>query len=396
MPFLLIRYGSSFKILTVCHTLFIGFFSTFLTQITIIIGNGFDLAHGLKTKYKDFIEYILESERNNVINKLKKTDINSQYYYDDGFIFVNSPGTLSSMLNNNSDLKGISFYDGLKKLKFSERLEGKYLLLDIQYKNYFFKELIIKNDLENWVDIEYEYYKALMDCVNNKRKHGINTLNDEFSHITKALESHLSSQMKNEFMLSEKIVEKLTSIIKPVEVSGHYANNLDDNILILNFNYTNVIEKYLDTYFQFCRNSIKCIFIHGQLENQNNKIIFGYGDELDNNYKLIENTIDNKYLDNVKSIKYSETRNYKELLEFIDSNEYEIFIMGHSCGISDKTLLNTLFEHKNCLLIKIFYHKINEDTDNYSDVYKNISRIFTGKPLMRKIVVNKEDCVPLT
>jgi hypothetical protein len=69
--------------------------------------------------------------------------------------------------------------------------------------------------------------------------------------------------------------------------------------------------------------------------------------------------------------------------------------MGHSCGISDRTLLNTIFEHKNCSSIKIFYHKMEDGTDNYSDVARNISRNFTNKPLMRKRVVNKTECKPL-
>jgi hypothetical protein len=69
--------------------------------------------------------------------------------------------------------------------------------------------------------------------------------------------------------------------------------------------------------------------------------------------------------------------------------------MGHSCGISDRTLLNTLFEHENCLSIKIFYHKRGDGTDNYSDIARNISRNFTNKPLMRKIVVDKTSSEPL-
>jgi hypothetical protein len=52
MPFLLIRYGSSFKILTVCHTLFIGFFSTFLTQITIYWQNFIKFREYFFAEYK--------------------------------------------------------------------------------------------------------------------------------------------------------------------------------------------------------------------------------------------------------------------------------------------------------------------------------------------------------
>jgi len=77
------------------------------------------------------------------------------------------------------------------------------------------------------------------------------------------------------------------------------------------------------------------------------------------------------------------------LLNFIDSDKYQIFIMGHSCGLSDRTLLNKLFEHDNCVSIKVFYHQIDETTDNYSDIVRNISRNFTSKAVMREKVVNK-------
>jgi hypothetical protein len=361
----------------------------------IVIGNGFDLAHGLKTRYKDFIAYILETEKSNVVNEIGKPNDYLQYNYEDDFISVSSPCSLSEIRKINYDVKGVEFLDGLNNLKYSEYVGNSQVSLNLQYINYFFKELITNNGINNWVDIEYEYYKALMDCVNDKRKYGIKTLNTEFSQIKNALEKYLSIVMKDEYKLSEKIVEKFKSIIKPVEVKGYNASNLEDNILILNFNYTNVIEKYLSTYFQFCKNNTKCIYIHGQLGNPDNKIIFGYGDELDKDYSLVERKIDNMFLDNVKSIKYSETKNYKELIEYIEPDEFELYIMGHSCGISDKTLLNTLFESKNCSMIKIFYHKINENEDNYLDVYKNISRVFTDKQRMRKIVLNKQDCVPL-
>jgi hypothetical protein len=69
--------------------------------------------------------------------------------------------------------------------------------------------------------------------------------------------------------------------------------------------------------------------------------------------------------------------------------------MGHSCGLSDRTLLNTLFEHENCVSIKVFYHQETETKDNYSDVVRNISRNFNNKAVMREKVVNKQYCEPL-
>ena len=61
-----------------------------------------------------------------------------------------------------------------------------------------------------------------------------------------------------------------------------------------------------------------------------------------------------------------------------------------------RTLLNTLFEHKNCISIKPYYYIKQDGTDNYLELVQNISRNFTDMKLMRDRVVNKTYCAPLT
>ena len=63
-----------------------------------------------------------------------------------------------------------------------------------------------------------------------------------------------------------------------------------------------------------------------------------------------------------------------------------------ACGNSDRTLLNTVFEHENCVSIKPFYHKWKDGSDNYLELVQNISRNFTNMRLFRDRVVNKEQC----
>ena len=68
--------------------------------------------------------------------------------------------------------------------------------------------------------------------------------------------------------------------------------------------------------------------------------------------------------------------------------------MGHSCGNSDRTLLNTLFEHRNCVSVKPYYYISKDGKDNYLDIIQNISRNFIDMKLMRDRVVNKVFCEP--
>jgi hypothetical protein len=203
--------------------------------------------------------------------------------------------------------------------------------------------------------------------------------------------------------LESKDSDDIRKLILDEKKVDSYFHLLPKHILFLNFNYTDTESKYskykymVNTYFSSIELKIEkeIIHIHGDLKNDDNPIIFGYGDEIGKEYLKIENLKDNEYLANIKSIKYLETDNYKKLLNFINSDNYQIFVFGHSCGTSDRTLLNTLFEHENCASIKVFYHKKEDGTDNYSDVVRNISRNFTNKMVMRDKVVNKTYCESL-
>ena len=159
--------------------------------------------------------------------------------------------------------------------------------------------------------------------------------------------------------------------------------------MLLNFNYTHTAQLYHNADLGFIN------YIHGKIDAPQS-VIFGYGDELDDDYKKLQKLNDNECLCNVKTIKYQECDNYRKLLAFAESAPYQVCIMGHSCGNSDRTLLNTLFEHKNCISIKPYYYIKEDGTDNYLELVQNISRNFTDMKLMRDRVVNKTYCEPLT
>lgn len=173
-----------------------------------------------------------------------------------------------------------------------------------------------------------------------------------------------------------------------VEYNPEEQNKLiPERIMLLSFNYTATAKNYNN--FNLEHN-----FIHGDLEHPKN-IIFGYGDELDKDYKDILDRNDNELLKNVKSVKYLKTKHYKDMLEFLMAAPFQVLIMGHSCGNSDRTLLNTVFEHENCVSIKPSYHKWDDGSDNYLELVQNISRNFTNMRLFRDRVVNKEQCLTM-
>ena len=287
------------------------------------------------------------------------------------------------------------------------------------YDWYRYSAIVTKSiETKGWVDIENEYYNFLRSFLSDSKYDDPKQLNNELDFIrTKLIEYLTQVQDKyiNEEIINKEIGQKIAESINKEDLSietteyfktvpkvdkTNYRMNKDymfynrellspENILILDFNYTKTADLYLSK-----GSNIKINHIHGDLEHPDS-VIFGYGDELDRDYKELARLNNNEYLRNIKSIKYLESSNYRDALSFVEWDKFQIYIMGHSCGNSDRTLMNTLFEHKNCASIKPFYYQGKDGKDNYLDIVQNISRNFTDMKLMRDRVVNKELCEPL-
>ena len=160
----------------------------------------------------------------------------------------------------------------------------------------------------------------------------------------------------------------------------------------MNFNYTSIGHEYFD---RLTVNHKSFNFIHGSLDKRYGDPIFGFGDEFDQNYKEFEDLNDNEYLKHIKSFEYSKKQNYFSLIRYIDELPFQVYLFGHSCGLSDRTMLNTLFEHENCKSIKVFYHGEKGDEYDFIDKINNISRHFMDKTLLRKRIVPHDMCRPM-
>jgi hypothetical protein len=161
-------------------------------------------------------------------------------------------------------------------------------------------------------------------------------------------------------------------------------------VRVLNFNYTDTL--YANNYV----NTDDIIHIHGRVADmEKNPIIFGYGDESDPVYQSMEDSGQNMYLEHIKSFGYFKTPHYHELLSYIDSAPFRTYIVGHSCGMSDRVLLNQIFEHPNCEKIEIFFYR-HPTGDNFKEITQEISRHFKHKDLMRRKVNNQnpENFIP--
>lgn len=402
----------------------------------IIIGNGFDLAHKLPTSYRNFIDDFWRNFKHKCKTDLYKELVYTHDSFDGYYNYYKSIEKFDDLKSNIfeycKEYPDCHFEEKISTF-YTSRLSNKEIIFE--FKNDFFKQINGKNS-EKWVDIENEYYRLLKrytlplpsndtDKKENKKK--VEKLNQEFEQIKKLLENYLTEKVENvyNFKMNWNELSEFYHLFFPELMSEreeqrnnyieHFSKNdrkeieeyisvsrLNTKLHFLCFNYTETLNPYLyHLKNKLGQSNVEVNFIHGILNNQaDNKINFGFGDEMDDDYKAIENFDDNEYLKNFKSFQYSQNSNYKNLLDFIDSEKFEVLTFGHSCGLSDRTLLNTVFEHKNCRLIKPFFYEHKDKDgkvlgDNYTEIIQNISRHFNKKALMRSKIVNKTLCRPI-
>jgi len=366
----------------------------------ILIGNGFDLAHGRRTSYQQFLADFWNRKR---IAMLSRLDENLVCRYSDPFRNIDHPHNHLKLEldNHNSDINVGSFreclerttisgYDWIKQVEkcYSAKSNeiNSYKSIAFTRKNDFLHKISRESLQDYWSGIEVQYYKELKKYVDDaERGKEIETFHREFLCIKKELEIYLGT-LDNATMIPT-IREKIYSGINHRDFPGEKPSDTDlETVMFLNFNYTRTAELYIKD-----ENELKnVIYIHGKLNDNRNPIIFGYGDESDEAYQRIMKLHDNRYLENIKSANYSQTENYNRILDFIKSNKYQIFVMGHSCGISDTDILSKLFSDENCLSIKVFYHEKSKDEDDFKDISDNISRYFKNIDSRMKKLVNKQ------
>ena len=395
----------------------------------ILIGNGFDLAHGLKTSYQDFINWYWDKR---VLG------------FRDCFSNV-SEDILCRFEINSYNKTWNAFY---WQLPVINKKSGKDIVTELKEYDSFkittsslFSNICDSIEEKGWVDIENEYYRLLKSCtLKNRDDNELKKLNEQLQYIQDLLVEYLNllEQPKKSNEVFNKIYAPIDSKDLSIDYIYHGFNEflgyclkqdktfweiklrrygkdpsgssylsdiedyislpqstpipklfmLPDNVMLLTFNYTNTTALYN-------REDVSQItHIHGKVGNPDS-VIFGYGDELDDSFSALQDLGDNECLSFIKSYKYLDSTNYRDTLAFLDSGPFQVFIFGHSCGNSDRTLLNTIFEHKNCISIKPYYYAKKDGTDNYRELIQSISRNFTDMKLMRDRVVNKTYCEPL-
>lgn len=368
-----------------------------MADTILILGNGFDIAMGRKTKYTDFIEFekqLFSNPDERLQEFLEVKNIRIEKYRDNLYL---------KFINDNKDKLGENW----------SNLE--IMISQLADAILFFKEN--SKVLSECIGSDYyPYFNDVLEDTNNytAKRYVAKVFEDEI------LDEELDNYKKELFIenLNELFLDQLDLLIELLEIYLSYLDYIDFEIrgiearptaldairylshtYVLNFNYTNT-SGYL-----FGTSDMLTHFIHGRIDLERtfgriNTMVFGIEDkENDVNSDLIPYQ---KYYQRVVKETGNEFEEFfqpryrdsdEEVLILISKN---IIIFGHSVDPLDKEIFQKCFElaEKGEYLYRFIFTYYDESAKR--SIIKNLAIILGKEKLIeltgkRNIVFVKSD-----
>lgn len=352
----------------------------------LVIGNGFDLAHGLPTKYGNFLEFV------KVIRQVKNRE--SLKDVDWGEL---NPKIKKQIIDNEMDEKQNTFF-GSKQCKE--------LLNNNIWVDYFLQCNMYQK--ENWIDFESEISNIIQsidrdmhDCE-FKLEDDVQNFSNKFlserynvSPITfRELRDILLHDLNRLTRALELYLCAFISNIKNKEILPDIENTCFNNIL--SFNYTDTYKKIYDP-----KELKKYDYIHGKAERKNsiekNNMVLGIDEYLSDDrknrdidfialkkyYQRIYKGTGCEYKDwiykikeSCKSIELKLRAEYPVQIpfeKFTNGARHNLYIFGHSLDVTDKEILKDLIINDN-VYTTIFYLNKNDLGSKIANLVKVIGQ----------------------
>ena len=252
----------------------------------VILGNGYDLSHGSKTSYNDFIDFY--KEKNNIWIRHFKTirDLNGWVNVENEFLTILDD--LTTFINNYKEY-------GNTEILYDNCLSIKNFIGNEKYVN--------ENDYS--IDIK----KIKSDII------------EDFIEMRNLLKEYIKGQISSNKEYGKNIQIK--------NVLSTY-----DEVVVLNFNYTSTLHKY--------NTNTHNIFIHGDV---NSEIILGH-----NKIENIEFSIFNKKQRQIESgdnFKHQFKTIFNETLHKeqynIINRTFDFIVLGHSLDENDLGVVSWVY-----------------------------------------------------
>ena len=397
----------------------------------LLIGNGFDLAHGLPTKYTDFLIFckmILKFiESNEILIPSNNENKNAEKWINDGksvsfidlgklnTIFINECPT--ELSERDKDVYFNIFNNYLIPMFYGKDINYKLIkeLLYLINRN-FWVIYFLDNPMyqkENWIDFESEISQVIQSLDNDMQALGGERLSlDDIIHklSNKSLKEKYSRYIETiqsiDMLITDTYTAKgityrevrdellidLNKLIRAFEIYlASYVENIEIQKrspdiefvyfdFLLSFNYTNT---YLELYKAVSKEDIigkhQCDFIHGKTDINNsiesNNMVLGIDEYLGKKKrnKQVEFIVFKKYFQRIHKgtgCKYKEwTTNIKK-----DSKvKYNLYIFGHSLDVTDKDILREFILNENVHTV-IYYRNLDQKGQQIANLVKVIGQ----------------------
>ena len=340
----------------------------------LILGNGFDLAHGLKTRYTDFLDYWRKD--NGLENVWLKHFVNKQKQLGDKWI----------------DLEKEIYYvikEINENLKFiAQNYKDKLYVFYREYDRNFDLSKISNGFTESpnkYTTDEKEY--TILDingaesfCYFKTYKGFINFLYYQLRNFTNQFNNYL-----------------LLKVLPNISNSQYdFGLSLDKTIRILNFNYTDTFERLYNPINVHSKHQY--IYVHGKVcDSDDCNLILGtksfYNKKIkDLNDKEEINVEFNVFKKHNQRHRYGTIEAYQDLLKELKDKQRIIeptfHVIGHSLDEADHNILRHIFKVKDNSRIKIYYH----NQEALERLINNITEIIGEEEVMTRVrFIHQED-----
>ncbi len=303
----------------------------------LVIGNGFDLYHGLKTNYMDFVKFAVELSKSVKGTKGRKYALNN--------IFIQSFIKVAS--------ENQSWIDCEKEIEIIITM-----ILKILYDRNVFNNnsIVITKDKSSLYSYEFERLRLINKFCEKSTSQTI-IFSEKYFKVYQGIDKSLiMDTLKRDlndlielfkYYLEENVlnqsIEKLSKQIESI--------NPD---YIINFNYTN-------TYEQYGINRQNVCYIHGSVQDSNMVLGIRDIDEKDINsiyfkkfFQRIQKHTDTIQWDKFKSIVSTRPIRFREDGEWYENVKYNkafTYFFGHSLSNTDGDLIRNIYENSEAIMI---------------------------------------------
>lgn len=342
----------------------------------LILGNGFDLAHGLKTKYSDFLNYCA-----------KKMEASYTYDISDPYktnLWIRHFLIVQHKMNENWINLEVEIYNVLKffhehpsipktkiqktfVLFFDDTIFNFY-----DFHKYFYDSSVpVPSGVNGYV--RFEEYNLMQYKIYFSEFEGlINFLYDQLREFTKLFEDYLLNEVLKQLPEKSKYQLSLTSI---------WVGRQDKDVRVLSFNYTDICEKL---YNASCEWKIKPVYVHGKVQYGGDcNLVLGTKTFETPKNKFPFPAYFNIFQKHYQRHKYQTIEPYQDLIrEIKKSTTMPIFhIIGHSLDDTDKKILKHVLQANDDCIINIYFH----EPEVQKILMDNINLIITEEEVMSKV-----------